>query len=506
MSYANPQTVVDTESAKYYAQGISNIGQTTAKLIQSQGDKKRAIARANKKTNIRNFNLNTKFNEEYLASANKLTKDFDLRDYVGEDLNELITKAANTKVELQNTKDSNRRLELKKLNMMYEQFFNGGGLEAGISNLAGEREDFSAKEQQMGSEDGLSASGTNSNLYSDLGSTFKGRPRKPLDIKFENIDGSLNMVLEFSHKDKEPTRYNANKDFGPETILLNPNFSTGITNVLEKAKIQDGEKINQKSKGFQDLVTGNTIEKNGLLYDEISYDRLYNLLSPGLVAEVGGIIRSGKSGEGDLGMGARQVQSYVDDILPEKYDKMIGEIKIDITTKSGLDEKSWNNLSKAIVEVKKEELQQGLDSKSVEKVDKPTEGAIKRGITSTRLKTLTNKLDTLNTKRPTLKGAKKQDILFDSELQKELLPEFSFKKLQGDERGDYLTLASTATGKAAEIPSKGLNDARLKMTMWILDGGTTSDPKYIELQKQDKTESKVSGLPIVFDPLQYVKQ
>ena len=185
---------------------------------------------------------------------------------------------------------------------------------------------------------------------------------------------------------------------------------------------------------------------------------------------------------------------------------MIGEIKIDITTKSGLDEKSWNNLSKAIVEVKKEELQQGLDSKSVEKVDKPTEGAIKRGITSTRLKTLTNKLDTLNTKRPTLKGAKKQDILFDSELQKELLPEFSFKKLQGDERGDYLTLASTATGKAAEIPSKGLNDARLKMTMWILDGGTTSDPKYIELQKQDKTESKVSGLPIVFDPLQYVKQ
>ena len=149
---------------------------------------------------------------------------------------------------------------------------------------------------------------------------------------------------------------------------------------------------------------------------------------------------------------------------------------------------------------------EGTSKTSVRSKDQATEGEIKRSKTTTRLKTLSKKLDNLNTQRPTLKGTKKQDILFDSELQKQLLPEFSFKKLQGDEKGDYLTLASTSTGKSAEIPSKGLNDARLKMTMWVLDGGTTSDPEYIKLQKQDKTESKVEGLPIQFNPYAYVNE
>ena len=241
---------------------------------------------------------------------------------------------------------------------MYEQFFNGGGLEEGITNLAGEREDFSSLEQNMGNEDGLSASGTNANLYSDLGSTFTGRLRKPLKINFENVEGALNMKLNFEGGGS----YNANKDFGPETVLVNPNISKGINNTLETAKIQVGENINQQSKGFQDLTTGKTIEKNGLIFDEISYDRLYNLLSPNLVGVIGGVVKSGKSGQGDLGMGLRQVQSYVDDILPEKYDKLVGTLEPDVTQPHGLTEESWNKLSKAIVEIKKENIQKWFKS------------------------------------------------------------------------------------------------------------------------------------------------
>ena len=59
MSYANPQAVIDTESAKYYAQAISSLGQSAAKIIKSQGDKARAQAKENKKKNLENFNLNT---------------------------------------------------------------------------------------------------------------------------------------------------------------------------------------------------------------------------------------------------------------------------------------------------------------------------------------------------------------------------------------------------------------------------------------------------------------
>jgi len=378
MSYANPQAVIDTESAKYYAQAISSLGQSAAKIIKSQGDKARAQAKENKKKNLENFNLNTKYSEQYLAEANKLTKDFDLRNYIGEDLNNIITKAANAKVALQNSKDSNERLALKKEVMMYEQFFNGGGLEEGITNLAGEREDFSSLEQNMGNEDGLSASGTNANLYSDLGSTFTGRLRKPLKINFENVEGALNMKLNFEGGGS----YNANKDFGPETVLVNPNISKGINNTLETAKIQVGENINQQSKGFQDLTTGKTIEKNGLIFDEISYDRLYNLLSPNLVGVIGGVVKSGKSGQGDLGMGLRQVQSYVDDILPEKYDKLVGTLEPDVTQPHGLTEESWNKLSKAIVEIKKENIQNGLKAKATktERTISSEEVALQEGL------------------------------------------------------------------------------------------------------------------------------
>jgi hypothetical protein len=55
MSYANPQAVIDTESAKYYAQAISGLGQSAAKIIKSQGDKARAQAKENKKKNLENL-------------------------------------------------------------------------------------------------------------------------------------------------------------------------------------------------------------------------------------------------------------------------------------------------------------------------------------------------------------------------------------------------------------------------------------------------------------------
>ena len=42
--------------------------------------------------------------------------------------------------------------------------------------------------------------------------------------------------------------------------------------------------------------------------------------------------------------------------------------------------------------------------------------------------------------------------------------------------------------------------------MYILDGGTTSDPDYKKLTKENANESKVDGLPIVFNPLKYFNE
>ena len=350
-AYENPITVVDTESSKYWAQAISNIGQYGAKAIDDINKRKRALAAENKKRNRDNLNKSAKYSAEYLAAANKLTKDFDLRGYIGAELSELVTQAANTKVALENATTSSERTELKRQLVMYEQFFNGGGLHEAIENFAGERKDFSDYELNAGKEGGLSLSGTNANLYEDLGSTFRGSKTKPLKVYFEEIDGALNMKLSFGGGGT----YNANKDFGPETILLNPDFNTGISKVLEEAQITVGEKPNENSQAFQNLVTGKRIAKNGMWFNEISKTKLTTLLASGLEGQVGGILKSGRASEGDLGMGYRQIQSYVNDILGE--DKIL---KLDLTEESGLTKESWAWLRDAIIERKREQIENGL--------------------------------------------------------------------------------------------------------------------------------------------------
>ena len=72
MSYRNPQTVIDTESAKYYAQTISSIGQSTVKALNTRFAKAQAI----KKANLKGQADLVKFSSDYLKDVNKSLKDF----------------------------------------------------------------------------------------------------------------------------------------------------------------------------------------------------------------------------------------------------------------------------------------------------------------------------------------------------------------------------------------------------------------------------------------------
>ena len=75
MSYENPQTVIDTESAKYYAQAISNLGLTAAKMIDAETERKRKEVLDNKKRNITNSKNRTKYNSEYIEIIDKSLMD-----------------------------------------------------------------------------------------------------------------------------------------------------------------------------------------------------------------------------------------------------------------------------------------------------------------------------------------------------------------------------------------------------------------------------------------------
>jgi len=143
MSYENPQVVVNTESAKYYAQAISGIGQSVAKALQQGGDRKRAEAKARKKQNLLDANNRVKFGSEYLAIVNKSLLDFDMSSEISPQLNELIDQAADIKTKLGNmTQGSSEYYELKDNLNALETFFSVG-LEQGLENFVGVRSDFS---------------------------------------------------------------------------------------------------------------------------------------------------------------------------------------------------------------------------------------------------------------------------------------------------------------------------------------------------------------------------
>jgi hypothetical protein len=558
MSYRNPQTVIDTESAKYYAQAISSIGQSTVKALNTRFARAQAI----KKSNLKSQADLIKFSSDYLKDVNKSLKDFNITPQFRKILNDEINKAAELRQQLANINlTGNDRLSKQNELNALETFFDVG-LPNALENLKGERDEISAKQVNLGQEGGLSASATNPQVLNDINDTFSGNPKANYDFNIIRDDsGALNVTMTFKNKESirtqdgryfgekqqtaiekysgpssvseaglsgtmidgravsvgklkasktEPRTYNLNSDFTPQSLVINPVINKGVSENLENEKITLNGAIDLNSEIVKGMLDGTrtikTVDKNNVVkeyeVDNLNIDKFKNTMLPGLKAQITGVIKQGRASSGDMGSGLVGMQSWIDDVLGEDID-----LEPSSETDYGLTPESFEKLTDAILDKKHRELQDTMPRLREIGVEETsaTEGEIKRAATTKRLKSLTSKLEKLNTKRPTLKGTKKQDIIFDSEFQKELLPEFSFKNIEGDEEGDYLELKSVATGKVAEIPSKGLSDAKLKMTMYILDGGNTYDEAYLKLQKEAEKEGKVQGLPIVFDPFSFIK-
>ena len=539
MSYRNPQTVIDTESAKYYAQAISSIGQSTVKALNTRFAKAQAI----KKSNLKGQADLIKFSSDYLKDVNKSLKDFNITPQFRKILDGEVNKAAQLRQQLTNVNltGDDRLSKQNELNAL-ETFFDVG-LPNALENLKGERDEISAKQVNLGQEGGLSASATNPQVLNDINDTFSGNPKADYDFNIiRDSSGALNVSMTFLNKpsartqdgrelpyrgkvesvlskgkdnkildlaEKNKRTYNLNSDFTPQSLVMNPVINKGVSENLENEKITLNGAIDLNSEIVKGMLNGTSViksvDKNNVVkeyeVDNLDITKFKNTMLPGLKAQITGVIKQGRASGGDMGSGLVAMQSWTDDVLGADID-----LEPSAETDHGLTPESFAKLTDAILDKKHKELQDTMPRlKEVGVDEKLTESEIKRAGTSKRLKSLTSKLEKLNTKRPTLKGTKKQDIIFDSEFQKQLLPEFSFKNVEGDEEGDYLELKSVATGKVAEIPSKGLSDAKLKMTMYILDGGNTYDQAYLKLQKEAEKEGKVQGLPIVFDPMSLIK-
>ena len=77
MSYENPVTYVDTESAKIMANTISGLGQMGAKLISDETKKRAKKAEENKLKNEKKQQAYKKYQLAGQSNVNLLTKDLD---------------------------------------------------------------------------------------------------------------------------------------------------------------------------------------------------------------------------------------------------------------------------------------------------------------------------------------------------------------------------------------------------------------------------------------------
>jgi len=529
MSYENPQVVVNTESAKYYAQAIASIGQNVAKALQQGGDRKRAEAKARKKQNLIDANNRVKFGSEYLTIVNKSLKDFNMSSEISPQLNELIDKAADVKTKLMNmTSGSAEYFELKDELNALETFFNVG-LEQGLENFVGIRTDFSQGQNSIGSEQsydgdelinfGLSASATPPSIVGDVLSTLPNTKPVKRSFSIKRLKGeggkmgAYNIFAAFGKEFKNftgeevadlrnvPQRiYNINKDFGTESVVTNPNISKVVTNTLDDMEITKNGSLNYKGKipssGLLSIMTKEyeIVDRGGMKFEipKISVEALRAKLSGALQARIGGIVKSGDAETGSLGIGINRMQSYVDDILPEKLDDFVGTLEPDPSTAYGLTEESYKRLEYAIAMVKKREIEGGLVGREVEGPEEPSEGDIKRKDKKDMLKTLGEDLLTFDTKRPGIDmGVGSQDILPDEVFQQELLkigPGFTYKQIISEGGKDFIPLKviGAPDSDAVQIPLAGLSDVALKKAMYLLAGGKKTDDAYKKLGTEKK--------------------
>lgn len=390
MSYRNPQTVIDTESAKYYAQAISSIGQSTVKALNTRF----ARAQATKKANLKSQAERVKFSSDYLKDVNKSLKDFNITPQFRKLLDGEINKAAELRQQLANinlTGDDRLRKQ-NELNAL-ETFFDVG-LPNALENLNGQREEISAKQVDIGQEGGLSASATNPQVLNDIDDTFNGSPKADYDFNIiRDSSGALNVSMTFLNKpstrtqdgkelpyrgrvesvlskdkdnkvldlaEKNKRTYNLNSDFTPQSLVMNPVINKGVSENLENEKITLNGAIDLNSEIVKGMLDGTsiikTVDKNNVVKEyevnNLDITKFKNTMLPGLKAQITGVVKQGRASSGDLGSGLASMQSWVDDVLGVDID-----LEPSAETDHGLTPESFAKLTDVILDKKHRELQ-----------------------------------------------------------------------------------------------------------------------------------------------------
>ena len=399
MSYENPTTVVDTESARIRAAGMASFGQSIGGAITALGQRQREEAKANKKANKDFLNSQTKYNEEYQQKSWTATDQF--KDDAGFDISPQVTKVFNQwadegarlKAERDRSDDPEERRKLGSQIAVYDKFFLGGGMTNNLESFAEMQKTIQANggPGKAGDVGGLSLSSLKHEVYRDFMGMGKGNGGGAISIT--GMGGQVSEDGQYA-----PLSLTAGfKDGGTydmsnlnNNLITVPNMQDGVVDVLQKAGYIAGNKLNTNSEGFKDFIktddgkveytSGYDTNGNEIRYQSLDFDKMYNALDPTFQATIVGYTNEGSVADGDSSLGLQTMQSYVDDELEEMSDsdkeifkEKVGVYPEEISLQIGeekntiLDKESLDLYKKALTAQKFIELQKQMPGEKVEK-------------------------------------------------------------------------------------------------------------------------------------------
>tara|TARA_R110002110_G_scaffold406099_1_gene625695 strand:- start:3381 stop:5354 length:1974 start_codon:yes stop_codon:yes gene_type:complete len=401
MSYENPTTVVDTESARIRAAGMASFGQSVGSAITVLGQRQREEAKANKKANKDFLNSQTKYNEEYQQKSWTATDQF--KDDAGFDISPQVTKVFNQwadegarlKAERDRSDDPEERRKLGSQIAVYDKFFLGGGMTNNLESFAEMQKTIQANggPGKAGDVGGLSLSSLKHEVYRDFMGMGKGNGGGAISIT--GMGGQVSEDGQYA-----PLSLTAGfKDGGTydmsnlnNNLITVPNMQDGVVDVLQKAGYIAGNKLNTNSEGFKDFIktddgkveytSGYDTNGNEIRYQSLDFDKMYNALDPTFQATIVGYTNEGSVADGDSSLGLQTMQSYVDDELEEMSDsdkeifkEKVGVYPEEISLQIGeekntiLDKESLDLYKKALTAQKFIELQKQMPGEKVNETD-----------------------------------------------------------------------------------------------------------------------------------------
>jgi hypothetical protein len=399
MSYENPTTVVDTESARIRAAGMASFGQSVGGAITALGQRQRQEAKERKKENKAFLNSQTKYNEEYQQNSWMASDQFkedagyDISPQVTATFNKWADEGAELKARRDRSDDPEERRKLGTQIAVYDKFFLGGGM---VNNLESFAELKNAIQTtggpgQAGTIGGLSMSSLEPEIYRDFIGMGKGNGGKAISIT--GMGGQLSEDGQYS-----PLSLTADFDGGGtydmsnlnNSLITIPDMQDGVVDVLKKAGYIAGNKLNTNSEGFKNFIktedgkveytSGYDTNGNEIRYQSLDFDKMYNALDPTFQATIKGYTSEGSVSGGDSSLGLKTMQSYVDDELEEMsasdreiFKEKVGvypeKISLQIGNEEGtiLDKESLDLYKKALTAQKFIELQKQMPGEKVEK-------------------------------------------------------------------------------------------------------------------------------------------